>query len=96
MKYHVNPQAIDCPLGDGLAIFKADSGTCFNLNHSGALLWAAARQPTGVDELCERLAGAYGGRAADYVSDVRTLVDALVANGLLLELSDENGAVQAV
>lgn len=89
MKYRISDDAIDCPLGDGLAIFKAGTGTCFNLNHSGALLWDTARQTVGIDTLCARLSSTYAGEAHDFTSDVLHLVNELVAAGLFQAIAED-------
>lgn len=88
MKYRISADAIDCPLGDGLAIFKPDTATCFNLNRSGALLWDSARQPVGIDALCARLSAAYATETHDFTPEVLKLVDELVAAGLFHAIPD--------
>lgn len=63
VRHVISAHIIDCPLGDGLALFDSRSGEYFSLNGTAALLWRAARVPTTRGELLETLCQAKGAHA---------------------------------
>lgn len=82
MRYVVNPDAIDCPLGDGVAVLDPKNGVYFSLNATGALIWDAARHPVTVTDLSECLIKAFPKSDADFHADVSHVVSDLVEAGL--------------
>ncbi len=94
--YRVSPDAVDCPLGDGLALFDARNGTSFSLNRTGALIWNAARQPVSLSALRAVLIAACRGAPDDIDADLRRIVDALEEQGLFILVSGEGGEADAV
>lgn len=90
MRYAISPNAVDCPLGDGLAILDSRTGACFNLNRTGALIWNTARQqPVSFGQLHDMLAAACKGNPASIEQDLRTILSALVESGLFICTSGE-------
>ena len=87
-RYIISPDAIDCPLGEGIAVLNSTAGVYFSLNPTGALIWDVARQPASVAEMCARLTGAFPHANADFEADVRQIVSELVAAGLFDALPD--------
>lgn len=81
-RYTISPDIVDCPLGDGLALFDARNGTSFSLNRTGALIWQMARKPTEFRELQAMLLAACKGTPADIEADLRAIVNALIDVGL--------------
>lgn len=87
-RYVVSPNAIDCPLGEGLAVLNATAGVYFSLNPAGALIWDLARQPATVSEMRERLSTAFPNSNADFEADIAKIVSELVDAGLFDALPD--------
>lgn len=85
--YQISPSAVDCPLGDGLALFDARCGASFTLNRTGALIWNSARKPVRVCDLRSVLRAACKGAPDDIDADLRSIVDALVESGLFIRVS---------
>lgn len=81
-RYTVSPDVVDCPLGDGLALFDASNGTSFSLNRTGALIWQMAREPKEFREFQVMLQAACKATPADIEMDLRAIVNALVDAGL--------------
>lgn len=85
--YRISPDAVDCPLGDGLALFDPRDGASFTLNRTGALIWNSARQPVTLSALRAMLNVACKGAPDDIDADLRAIVDALVKSGLFIVVS---------
>lgn len=85
--YQTSPDAVDCPLGDGLALFDARTGASFSLNRTGALIWQRARKPAKLSELQAMLMAACKSAPEDIDADLRAIVDALVESGLFVMVS---------
>jgi len=81
MLYQVSPDAIDCPLGDGLAVLDTRTSTCFSLNGSGAVVWNAARRPVPFFRLRDLLQASFAD-PADVDADLRRILSDLVSAGL--------------
>lgn len=80
--YQISPDAIDCPLGDGLAVLDTRTSTCFSLNGSGAVIWNGARRPVQFDTLRALLQTSFAD-PTDVDSDLRRILSELVTAGLL-------------
>lgn len=89
MLYSVGPDAVDCPLGDGLAVLDSRNGACFNLNRTGALIWHAARQPASFHELHDMLIVACKGNPDVIEQDLRAILNALIEGGLFICISED-------
>tara|TARA_B110001454_G_scaffold216562_1_gene240041 strand:+ start:118 stop:489 length:372 start_codon:yes stop_codon:yes gene_type:complete len=85
--FTVNPDAVDCPLGDGLALFDPRNGASFTLNRTGALIWNRARRPVTLPELRAMLNAACKGTPDDIDADLRAIVNALVECRLFITVS---------
>lgn len=93
--YQVSADAVDCPLGDGLALFDPRNGASFSLNSTGALIWNSARQPVSMPELRARLSAACKGAPDDLDADLRGIVNALLESGLFVRVADADEDAEA-
>lgn len=92
--YQVSPDAVDCPLADGLAVFDAVSGAYFTLNSSAATVWDGARQPTSKSALLSLLASQFANATADFGSDLDVILADFIAAGLFIAHPAETGIPQ--
>ncbi|MBP6030463.1 MAG: PqqD family protein [Sphingobium sp.] len=84
----ISQNAVDCPLGDGLALFDARCGASFTLNRTGAIIWNSARQRVSFREMRAILATACKGAPDDIDADLHGIVDALVESGMFVIVTD--------
>jgi hypothetical protein len=64
-------------LGDGAVLVDLRSGTCFELNRTGAEVWDLLAGGATIDIICATLAGRYGVPDETIAGDVRSVVEAL-------------------
>lgn len=81
--YVISADAIDCPLGEGLAILDTRTNCYFSLNATGALVWGSAKTPATLAMLRKAVMAQFDCDEADCHADVQALLDALVAAGLM-------------
>jgi PqqD family protein of HPr-rel-A system len=89
VEHVVHPEVIDCPLGDGLALFDSRSGEYYSLNGTAALMWQVARAPATRGALLDavrRTEGAPDDDAA-ITRDVDTALAEFLALGLFIPAS---------
>jgi hypothetical protein len=70
-------------IDDGAVLVNMASGACFELNRIGFEIWKALGPGATVDGICDALGGRYSVEREVLAADVRRLVDALVAAGLI-------------
>ena len=78
----VKPNVIFRALGNEAVILNLDSGVYFGLNEVGTRVWQLLEERN-VQQACERLRGEFEAPAERIERDVLTLVDAMVAKGLV-------------
>lgn len=79
---------MECPLGDGIAIYDSRTGAYFALNASAARVWSGARQPSDRSVLLACLTRGVesaAGVEADFVADLDSLLSDLISAGLLVQ-----------
>jgi PqqD family protein of HPr-rel-A system len=84
VEHIVHPEVIDCPLGDGLALFDSRSGEYYSLNGTAALMWQVARAPATRGALLDAVRRTEG--APDDDAAIARDVDAALAHFLALGL----------
>lgn len=96
-RYVSNPDILDCPLGDGLAVFDSRNGVYFNFNRTAALIWDRARTPAARSELRAALIGAAPRSVCpdDIDRDLDSLLHDLVTAGLMTMLPEDGMAAPA-
>ena len=81
--YHVSPDVLACPLGEGLALFDARSNTYFSLNRSGAIIWRRAGEGVLAKDLRAAVAASFGMEEREVSADVDRVIAELVDADLL-------------
>jgi hypothetical protein len=74
---------ISAPVDDEVVILSVESGSYFGLDEIGSEIWRQLETPTRVDALCEALTARYDADRATIERDVLTLLESLVAEGLV-------------
>ena len=79
----VSPDAISCPLGDGLAILDTQTNSYFSLNITGAMVWDLARTSVSLRALRSAMIERFDCEEERCEQDLQTLIGALLDAGLL-------------
>jgi hypothetical protein len=74
---------VSCDLAGEVAILDIKSGIYYGLNAVGAQIWNLIQEPKTVDEVCETILEEYDVEAGRCARDILTLLQALLANGLV-------------
>ena len=78
-------------LEDGAVLVNMNSGACFELNRIGAEVWSLLASGTTEAAICATLAGRYEVERVVLEGDIRRLLEALVAAGLVEQATTETG-----
>ena len=76
-------EQVSCDLAGEAAILDMKSGIYYGLNAVGARIWYLIQEPKLVDTICETILKEYDVEADRCVRDILTLLQALLANGLV-------------
>lgn len=74
---------LSCELGEGTVILDLRSGIYYELDAVGARIWDLLRQPTSVQQICDAIVADYDVDPDRCESDLLTLLDSLVTEGLI-------------
>jgi hypothetical protein len=74
---------VSCDLAGEVAILDMKSGVYYGLNAVGALIWDLIQEPKPVDAICEVIVEEYDVDADQCARDVLTLLQELLAHGLV-------------
>jgi hypothetical protein len=74
---------VSCDLAGEVAILDMKSGIYLGLNAVGARIWNLIQEPKLVDTICETILEEYDVEADQCQRDILTLLQALLANGLV-------------
>lgn len=84
LHWRTSDQAIANAVADETVILHLGSGTYFGLDPIGARLWSAIKDGAIPASLCDDLVAEYDIDQATLERDLRTLIDELAANDLIL------------
>ena len=74
---------VSCDLAGEAAILDVKSGIYYGLNAVGARIWNLIQAPKSADEVCQTILEEYDVEADQCAHDILTLLQALIANGLV-------------
>jgi hypothetical protein len=74
---------ISAPVDGELVILSVERGTYYGLDEIGTEIFQRLETPVGVDALCEDLAAKYAADRQTIERDVLTLLESLLAEGLV-------------
>lgn len=74
---------VSCDLAGEVAILDMKSGIYYGLNAVGARIWNLIQEPQLVDAICATILEEYDVEADQSARDILTLLQALLANGLV-------------
>lgn len=74
---------ISCDLAGEAAILNVKSGIYYGLDPVGARIWTLMQQPRAVAEIQNAITGEYDVEPAQCARDLRTLLEELLAEGLI-------------
>ena len=77
------PELVAADMASEAVLLDIDSGNFYQLNATGARIWALVDEPRSLSSLCEALAGDFAVDAATCEADVTGFVANLVDIGLL-------------
>ena len=78
------PDAITADVGEESVVLDSDSGTFFQLNGSGARIWALLEEPRTVGALCDALVARHAVSPERCRADVAAFLAAIAARGLIV------------
>jgi sensor domain CHASE-containing protein len=81
-KFVAGSAVVECAIDGGIALLDIDRNVYFSLNKTGAVVWAALREPRSVEEISTLLSEKFHTTAEACRGDVARLVGRLVDVGL--------------
>lgn len=82
-RWRISDQAIANAVADETVILHLGNGTYFGLDPIGAQLWTAIQAGNPPSSICESVLATYDVAPDRLASDLRTLIDEMIANNLI-------------
>jgi hypothetical protein len=93
-RFRINdPTVIAEVIGGEAVIVNLDSGTYFSLRDTAAIIWEQLERAETVDRIVRHVLERYTGTEEDISATIRTFVDGLVADGLIVPADAKATAV---
>lgn len=74
---------LSCAVQDEVIVLNVNTGSFYNLNSSGAVIWGFLQQPRQIAEICEWVRSRYGCSASEVNRDVAQFLDEMQSVGLI-------------
>jgi hypothetical protein len=81
-------ETLEARIGDELVAMDAERGDCFGFNEIAAAVWRMLETPKSIEDLQETLRREYDVSGERCAADLRSLLDELVANQLVITDGD--------
>lgn len=81
---HASPDQVSCDLQGEAALLNLKTGVYYGLDKVGASAWQLMQQPITIGRICERIVELYDVDAATASSDLKALLQQMIAEGLVV------------